>query len=43
MHAMAMDAHQAFVAAPRASSGGSGWGGGGFSGGGFGGGGGGAF
>jgi len=46
MHAMAMDAHQAFVAAPRASSSGSGWGGGGgggFSGGGFGGGGGGAF
>ena len=45
MHAMAMDAHQAFVTAPRASSGGSGWGGGGggFSGGGFGGGGGGAF
>ena len=48
MHAMAMDAHQAFVAAPRASSTGSGWGGGGFSGGGFsgggfGGGGGGAF
>jgi uncharacterized membrane protein len=48
MHAMATDAHQAFVAAPRASSGGSGWGGGGFggggfSGGGFGGGGGGAF
>ena len=49
MHAMATDAHQAFVAAPRASSTGSGWssgggfGGGGFSGGGFGGGGGGAF
>lgn len=48
MHAMAMDTHQAFVAAPRASSSGSGWGGGGFggggfSGGGFGGGGGGAF
>ena len=48
MHAMAMDAHQAFVAAPRSSSTGSGWGGGGFggggfSGGGFGGGGGGAF
>ena len=46
MHAMAMDAHQAFTAAPRASSSGSGWsggGGGGFSGGGFGGGGGGAF
>jgi uncharacterized membrane protein len=49
MHAMAMDVHQAFVAAPRASSTGSGWGGGGFgggggfSGGGFGGGGGGAF
>ncbi len=48
MHAMAMDAHQAFVAAPRASStgsgfGGGGFGGGGFSGGGFGGGGGGAF
>jgi len=49
MHSMAMDAHQAFVAAPRASSTGSGWGGGGFgggggfSGGGFGGGGGGAF
>ncbi len=45
MHSMAMDAHQAFVAAPRASSSGSGWGGGGggFSGGGFGGGGGGAF
>jgi uncharacterized membrane protein len=48
MHAMAMDAHQAFVAAPRASSTGSGWSGGGFSGGGFsgggfGGGGGGAF
>lgn len=48
MQAMAMDAHQAFVAAPRASSTGSGWGGGGFggggfSGGGFGGGGGGAF
>ncbi len=49
MHAMAMDAHQAFVAAPRASSSGSGWsggggfGGGGFSGGGFGGGGTGAF
>ncbi len=37
MHAMAMDAHQAFVAAPRASSTGSGWSGG------FGGGGGGAF
>ncbi len=46
MHAMASDAHQAFVSAPRASSSGSGWGGGGgggFSGGGFGGGGGGAF
>jgi uncharacterized membrane protein len=49
MHAMAADAHQAFVAAPRASSTGSGFGGGGFgggggfSGGGFGGGGGGAF
>ena len=46
MHNMAMDAHQAFTAAPRASSTGSGWsggGGGGFSGGGFGGGGGGAF
>jgi len=47
MHALATDAHQAFVAAPRASSTGSGWGGGsgggGFSGGGFGGGGGGAF
>lgn len=49
MHAMAADAHQAFVAAPRASSSGSGFGGGGFgggggfSGGGFGGGGGGAF
>ena len=46
MHAMATDAHQAFVAAPRSSSTGSGWGGGssgGFSGGGFGGGGGGAF
>ncbi len=49
MHAMAMDAHQAFVTSPRASSTGSGWGGGGFgggggfSGGGFGGGGGGAF
>lgn len=48
MHAMATDAHQAFVASPRASSTGSGWsgggfGGGGFSGGGFGGGGGGAF
>ena len=45
MHSMATDAHQAFVAAPRASSSGSGWGGGGggFSGGGFGGGGGGAF
>jgi uncharacterized membrane protein len=47
MHAMASDAHQAFVAAPRSSSTGSGWGGGGggggFSGGGFGGGGGGAF
>jgi len=46
MHNMAMDAHQAFVAAPRSSSSGSGWsggGGGGFSGGGFGGGGGGAF
>ena len=49
MHAMATDAHQAFVAAPRASSTGSGFGGGGFgdgggfSGGGFGGGGGGAF
>jgi uncharacterized membrane protein len=46
MHAMANSAHQAMVAAPRASSSGSGWsggGGGGFSGGGFGGGGGGAF
>lgn len=48
MHAMATDAHQAFMASPRASSTGSGWsgggfGGGGFSGGGFGGGGGGAF
>ncbi len=47
MHNMAMDTHQAFVAAPRASSTGSGWSGGGFgggfSGGGFGGGGGGAF
>jgi uncharacterized membrane protein len=49
MHAMASDAHQAFVTAPRASSTGSGFGGGfgggggGFSGGGFGGGGGGAF
>jgi uncharacterized membrane protein len=48
MHNLASDAHQAFVAAPRASSTGSGWGGGGFggggfSGGGFGGGGGGAF
>ena len=48
MHAMAADAHQAFVTAPRASSTGSGFGGGfggggGFSGGGFGGGGGGAF
>jgi uncharacterized membrane protein len=47
MHNMSMDAQQAFVAAPRASSTGSGWGGGGggggFSGGGFGGGGGGAF
>jgi uncharacterized membrane protein len=48
MHVMATDAHQAFVASPRASSTGSGWsgggfGGGGFSGGGFGGGGGGAF
>jgi uncharacterized membrane protein len=46
MHALATDAHQAFVAAPRSSSTGSGWGGGssgGFSGGGFGGGGGGAF
>jgi len=47
MHAMASDAHQAFTAAPRASSSGSGFGGGGggggFSGGGFGGGGGGAF
>jgi uncharacterized membrane protein YgcG len=49
MHNLAMDAHQAFVAAPRSSSTGSGWGGGGFgggggfSGGGFGGGGGGAF
>ncbi len=46
MHSMAQTAHQAFVAAPRASSSGSGWsggGGGGFSGGGFGGGGGGAF
>ncbi len=43
MHAMATDAHQAFVTAPRASSTGSGFGGGGFGGGGFGGGGGGAF
>ncbi len=46
MHSMAMDAHNTFVSAPRASSTGSGWsdgGGGGFSGGGFGGGGGGAF
>ncbi len=45
MHAMATDAHGAFVSAPRSSSSGSGWGGGGggFSGGGFGGGGGGAF
>lgn len=50
LHSMASTAHQAFVAAPRASSTGSGWssgggfgGGGGFSGGGFGGGGGGAF
>ncbi len=50
VHSMANTAHQAFVAAPRASSSGSGWssgggfgGGGGFSGGGFGGGGGGAF
>jgi uncharacterized membrane protein len=46
MHNMAMDTHQAFTAAPRAASTGSGWsggGGGGFSGGGFGGGGGGAF
>jgi uncharacterized membrane protein YgcG len=49
MHSMATDMHQAFVSAPRASSGGSGFsggggfGGGGFSGGGFGGGGGGAF
>ncbi|MFZ0794427.1 MAG: DUF2207 domain-containing protein [Candidatus Korobacteraceae bacterium] len=49
MHAMATDAHQAFVTAPRASSTGSGFGGGGFgggggfSGGGFGGGGTGAF
>ncbi len=48
MHAMASDAHQAFVTAPRASStgsgfGGGGFGGGGFSGGGFGGGGGGVF
>jgi uncharacterized membrane protein YgcG len=49
MHSMATDVHQAFVAAPRASSTGSGFGGGGFgggggfSGGGFGGGGGGAF
>ena len=47
MHSMAQTAHEAFVAAPRASSSGSGWGGGGggggFSGGGFGGGGGGAF
>jgi len=46
MHNMSSDAHQAFTAAPRASSTGSGWsggGGGGFSGGGFGGGGGGAF
>jgi hypothetical protein len=46
MHTMAQTAHETFVAAPRASSSGSGWsggGGGGFSGGGFGGGGGGAF
>jgi uncharacterized membrane protein len=49
MHSMAQTAHETFVAAPRASSTGSGWsgggfgGGGGFSGGGFGGGGGGAF
>ncbi len=49
MHVMAQTAHENFVAAPRASSTGSGWsgggfgGGGGFSGGGFGGGGGGAF
>jgi uncharacterized membrane protein len=50
MHSMATSAHQAMIAAPRASSSGSGWssgggfgGGGGFSGGGFGGGGGGAF
>src|SRR5690242_903743 len=48
MHMMAQTAHETFVAAPRASSSGSGWsggggGGGGFSGGGFGGGGGGAF
>ncbi len=48
MYSMAQTAHEAFVAAPRASSTGSGWsggggGGGGFSGGGFGGGGGGAF
>ncbi len=50
MHTMATSAHQAMIAAPRASSTGSGWssgggfgGGGGFSGGGFGGGGGGAF
>ncbi|MDR3746906.1 MAG: DUF2207 domain-containing protein [Acidobacteriota bacterium] len=47
MHSMAMDANQAFVAAPRASSTGSGWSssdsGGGSSGGGFGGGGGDAF
>ncbi|MGZ4827267.1 MAG: DUF2207 domain-containing protein [Terriglobales bacterium] len=47
MHTMAQTVHQTFVAAPRASSTGSGWGGGGggggFSGGGFGGGGGGAF
>jgi hypothetical protein len=48
LHTMAQTAHETFVAAPRASSSGSGWsggfgGGGGFSGGGFGGGGGGAF
>ncbi len=49
MHTMASSAHQAMIAAPRASSTGSGWSsgggfsGGGFSGGGFGGGGGGAF
>jgi uncharacterized membrane protein len=49
LNTMAATAHQAMVAAPRASSTGSGWssgggfGGGGFSGGGFGGGGGGAF